>query len=141
MPTLNGRCHCGSIEVELRTESDAALSPRHCGCDFCHRHGALYVSTSSGTLLVTLNSRDVSRYEFGHRTAKFLVCSRCGVMVTAISEIDARTYAVLNANVLSPPLEVDRSAVPTADYEAEDISIRLDRRKKRWIANVTLIER
>lgn len=141
MQTLKGHCHCGAIEVELKMDSDAALSPRHCGCGFCQQHGALYVSTPSGVLSITLNSSEVNRYEFGHKTAKFLVCSRCGVMVTAISEIDAHLYAVLNANVLSPPLAVDKCSVPTTDYEAEDISVRLDRRKERWIANVTVLER
>ena len=82
----------------------------------------------------------VSRYAFGHKTATFLICSRCGVEAAAVCEMEGRLYAVLNANLLSPPLAVDRASVPIADYEAEDVPGRLDRRKQRWISNVTIVE-
>ena len=140
--TLEGACHCGAIGVALEVEDETALSPRHCGCDFCRKHGSLYVSASDAHLTVTLAEPErVSRYAFGHETATFLVCGRCGVVATAVSEIDGRLYAVFNANLLSPPLAVDRAAVPVADYEAEDVPGRLARRKRRWIANVTVAER
>ena len=140
--TLEGACHCGAIGVTLEVEDETALSPRHCGCGFCRKHGSLYVSASSARLAVTLAEPDrVSRYAFGHETATFLVCSRCGVVAAAVSEIDGRLYSVLNANVLSPPLAIDRGTVPVADYEAEDVPERLGRRRQRWIANVTIVER
>ena len=142
MKSLKGACHCGAIVVALDVTDGAALSPRHCGCDFCRKHGSLYVSAPDAHLAVTLVEPDrVSRYAFGHETATFLVCGRCGVVATAVSEIDGRLYAVLNANLLSPPLAVDRHAVPVADYEAEDVPERLARRQRRWIANVTVAER
>ena len=40
-----------------------------------------------------------------------------------------KMYAVLNANLLTPPLAVDVSSVPVANYEAEAVPERLDRRK------------
>jgi hypothetical protein len=138
--TMNGACHCGAIQVALEIEDGTALSPRHCGCDFCQRHGALYVSAPSGHLTVTLTTRDrVIRYMFGHKTAEFLICGQCGVMTMAICEIDGRRYAVLNANILTPPLTTDDQTVPVADYEAEAVSERLDRRQDRWIGNVTIV--
>ena len=139
--THKGACHCGTIEVALDVDEGTALSPRHCGCDFCRRHGGLYVSAPSGHLTITLGDPDrVTRYAFGHKTAEFLLCGRCGVLASALCEIEGRRYAVLNANLLDPPLAVDKSAVPVADYEAEDVAERLDRRQQRWIANVTIVE-
>ena len=115
--------------------------PRHCGCSFCQKHGSLYVSAPSGRLTITLAEPDrVSRYAFGHKTATFLICTRCGAEAAAVCEMEGRLYAVLNANLLSPPLAVDRASVPIADYEAEDVPGRLDRRKQRWISNVTIVE-
>ena len=138
---LEGACHCGAIGVAFEVEDDAALCPRHCGCSFCQKHGSLYVSAPSGRLTITLAEPDrVSRYAFGHKTATFLICSRCGVEAAAVCEMEGRLYAVLNANLLSPPLAVDRASVPIADYEAEDVPGRLDRRKQRWISNVTIVE-
>ena len=138
---LAGACHCGAIGVALEVDDGTGLSPRHCGCSFCQKHGSLYVSASSARLTITLAEPErVSRYAFGHETATFLVCSRCGVMTAAVCEMEGRLHAVLNANMLSPPLSVERGAVPVADYEAEDVAERLDRRKRRWISNVTVVE-
>ena len=137
---LEGACHCGAIGTVLEMEDGTALSPRHCGCSFCRKHGSLYVSAPSGCLTITLAEPDrVSRYTFGHRTATFLICGRCGVVAAALSEIDGRLYAVLNANMLSPPLAIEKQTVPIADYEAENVSERLERRRQRWIGNVTVV--
>ena len=139
--TLSGGCHCGAIGVALEIDDGATLSPRHCGCDFCRRHGGTYVSAPEGHLTITLNEPErVSRYRFGHETADFLLCGRCGAFASAVCDLDGRRYAVLNANLLNPPLGIDDSSVPVADYEGEDVADRLDRRKQRWIGNVTIIE-
>ena len=139
--TLNGSCHCGAIGVALKVEDGTALSPRHCGCEFCRRHGGLYVSDPSGHLTITLAEPDrVNRYTFGHKTAEFLLCGRCGVMACAVCEIEGRCYAVVNANLLTPPLAADKGSIPIADYEAEAVPERIDRRRQRWIGNVTIVE-
>ncbi|MDD9991384.1 MAG: hypothetical protein OXP75_06270 [Rhodospirillales bacterium] len=139
---LEGACHCGAIGVALEVEDDTPLSPRHCGCSFCQKHGSLYISAPSGRLTITLTEPErVSRYAFGHETATFLVCSRCGVIAAAVCEMEGRLHSVLNSNLLEPPLDVDRASVPVADYEAEDIPDRLERRKQRWIGTVTIVER
>ena len=138
---LQGACHCGAIGVTLEVEEGTALSPRHCGCSFCRKHGSLYVSAPSARLTIALAEPGrVSRYAFGHETATFLVCARCGVMAAAVSEIEDRLHSVLNANMLSPPLAIDQATVPVADYEAEDVPGRLERRRRRWIGNVTIVE-
>ena len=70
--SLNGACHCGAIGVVLEVEDASALSPRHCGCSFCVKHGSLYVSAPSGRLTITLAAPDlVSRYASATRPRPF----------------------------------------------------------------------
>lgn len=137
---FEGGCHCGEIRVTLSSAGGAAqLAPRHCSCTFCQKHQGLYVSAPDGELKIAIAGRDsVNRYAFGHKTAEFLVCKTCGVVPTVISEIDGTLYGIVNANALEPPLPVDESRIPTADYGAEDKADRLDRRKQRWIGAVTV---
>lgn len=137
---LEGACHCRAIRVALNVaEGTAQLSPRHCGCDFCQKHQGLYVSAPDGELEIAIADEGaVNRYAFGHKTAEFLVCKTCGVVPSVISEIDGRLYGIVNANALEPPLSVDESQIPTADYGAETEADRLGRRKQRWISKVTV---
>ena len=62
------------------------------------------------------------------------------MLAAATCELEGQLFAVLNANVLAPPLTVDKGSVPVADYEAEDIDVRLVRRQQRWISRVTVVE-
>ena len=135
-----GDCHCGAIRVALHVRDGAALSPRRCGCGFCRRHGGLYVSTPDARLTVQVSdAAAVNRYQFGHRTAEFLVCRNCGVVPTVLSTIDGHLYGIVNANVLDPPLQMAEPP-PVADYDAEEPAGRLARRKERWIGDVTVVE-
>ena len=100
---LTGACHCGAIDVALKVEDDTPLSPRHCGCSFCQKHGSLYISVPSGRLTIALTEPDrVSRYSFGHETASFLVCGRCGVVAAAVCEMEGRLHAVLQREPAVP---------------------------------------
>jgi len=137
---FEGACHCGAIQVTLSVAEGAArLSPRHCGCDFCQKHQGLYVSAPDGELEIDIAGQSaVNRYSFGHKTAEFLVCRTCGVVPAVVSEIDGTLYGIVNANALEPPLSVDESQTPTADYGAENEADRLSRRKQRWIGKVTV---
>ncbi len=139
---LTGACHCGTIRINLRLADETqSLMPRHCGCSFCRKHGGLYVSAPEGSLVVSIADGDgVSRYRFGHGTAEFLVCKRCGIFPAVLSEIDGRLHAVVNANTFDPPLALDDADVPTADYESETTAERLARRGQRWIGDVTVRE-
>jgi hypothetical protein len=77
----------------------------------------------------------VSRYEFGTRTATFHVCAQCGVPALVTSEIEGRTYAVVNVNTFE---NVDAASLlrSPATFDGEDIAARLARRKRNWIADV-----
>ena len=137
--TLKGGCHCGNIGYEYDCPVPiAALQARMCTCSFCIAHGARYVSHPDGRLRVRFGEPgQVQRYRFGTGTADFVFCTRCGVMVFVLSEIDERSYAVLNVNTLQG---IDPAAVPAkpVDYNGESTGNRLERRKARWIGQVEI---
>ena len=83
--------------------------------------------------------RSSHAYAFGSRTATFHVCSRCGVVPFVTSEIANHLYAVVNVNVLEnvDPSWLRRTA---ANFEGEDIEVRLARRTRNWIADVRIAE-
>jgi hypothetical protein len=139
---LNGKCHCGNITFELQWDGDPPEIPaRACDCSFCTRHGGVWTSHPASTLAVTLRDPSlVSNYEFGSRTATFLVCSRCGTVPLVTSEIADHLYAVVNVNALDnvDPAWLRRTA---AHFDGEDIESRLARRRGNWISNVRICER
>jgi len=138
---INGKCHCGNIVFELEWEGDPPEIPaRACGCSFCVKHGGVWTSNPSSKLAVTIrNPALVSKYAFGTRTATFHVCSRCGAVPLATSEIANHLYAVVNVNVLE---NVDQAWLrrASANFEGEGVESRLARRKRNWIANVRIAE-
>jgi hypothetical protein len=81
----------------------------------------------------------VARYAFGTETAQFLVCARCGVAPLVTSQIEGTTYAVVNVNSFDN-VERARIQAQPASFEGEDVSARLERRRRNWIADVVLAE-
>jgi len=138
---IAGSCHCGNISFTLAWPGDAAEIPaRSCGCTFCVKHGGVWTSHPEARLHVRMSDAGaVARYAFGTETADFLVCARCGVAPLVTSRIDERVYAVVNVNTFD---DVERARLrPTpASFEGEDVQTRLDRRRRHWIADVTLAE-
>ena len=136
---ISGRCHCGNIAFDLEWEGDPPEIPaRACGCTFCQKHGGVWTSNPKSRLAVRVaDASQVSKYEFGTRTAMFHVCARCGAVPLVTSEIDDRLYAVINVNVLEgiDPSWLRRSP---ADFEGETLESRLARRKRNWIADVRI---
>ena len=134
---INGKCHCGNIVFELEWGGDATEIPaRACGCSFCVKHGGVWTSTPNSRLSVVIaNPSLVSKYAFGTQTATFHVCSRCGAVPLVTSEVAGHLYAVVNVNVLEniDPSSLRRSA---ASFDGEEVSDRLARREKNWIADV-----
>jgi hypothetical protein len=102
MHTASGACHCGNIVVELTlAESPGSYRPRVCDCEFCRKHGAAYVSDSKGSMLIEIKApRELVRYRQGSRSADFLLCMKCGVLVAVLYEDDERMYAAINARAV-----------------------------------------
>jgi acyl-CoA thioesterase FadM len=133
---IQGRCHCGNLSFTLHWVGDAeVIAERSCGCSFCKPRGATWASIPGATLEVAVRTPAlVSRYTFATHTAVLQVCARCGAVPLSTSEIDGRTYAVVNVTTLTSPLpDLQRQHSDVAD---ESLVARLARRKQDWIADV-----
>ena len=138
---IKGKCHCGNVAFDLEWEGDPpAIPARACGCTFCVKHGGVWTSNPRSQLVVRIRDPAVvSRYTFGTRTATFHVCSCCGAVPLATSEISDRLYAVVNTNAFENVDQTWLRRAP-ASFEGEDIESRLARRKRNWIADVRFFQ-
>lgn len=136
---IAGSCHCGNIRFALHWPAgETRIASRACGCTFCRKHGAAWTSNPAARLEVRIGDPDLtSRYRFGTATADFLVCSQCGVAPVVQSEIEGRTYAVVNVNTFDDSHGFDLTKTVT-DFDAEDESSRLERRTRNWIGDVVI---
>ncbi len=138
---IRGRCHCGNISFALAWEPEPTMIPaRSCTCTFCTKHGGVWTSCPTGRLEVSVEDwTRVARYEFGTKTAEFLVCTRCGIVPVVTSLIENHLYAVVNVNAFED-VDVSRVQRAVASFDGEDEPTRLARRKRRWIADVEFVE-
>lgn len=135
---FQGSCHCGNIAFTLAWPDAAPMPARACGCSFCRKHGGVWTSHPQATLEVRVRDPEqVSKYLFGTRTADFHTCTLCGVVPLVSCEAEGRLYAVVNVNALDDADEslLERSAV---DFDDEAGDVRIERRRKRWIADVRI---
>jgi hypothetical protein len=134
---ISGRCHCGNISFTLNWQPEPSEIPaRACTCSFCTKHGGVWTSCPTGSLKVMVKDRShLSNYAFGTQTAKFHVCTKCGVVPVVTSRIDGHLYAVVSVNALEH-IEPSLLRRASATFDAENEEARLSRRKGNWIANV-----
>jgi len=139
---IAGRCHCGNIAFVLDwTPEPDEIPARACTCTFCRKHGGVWTSCPTGSLRVEVTDpARVSRYAFGTKTAEFHVCAGCGVVPVATSRIEGRLHAVVNVNAFETAVEPLLRRAST-DFEGEDETARLERRRRRWIADVAFVDR
>jgi hypothetical protein len=134
-----GKCHCDNIAFTLDWPEDQPEIPaRACDCSFCVKHGGLWTSNPRAKLSIVLHHPDfVSRYAFGTQTATFHVCTRCGTVPIVTSEIAGHLYAVVNVNTFEN-FDQKRLRRAAASFDAEELDSRLARRRRNWIADVTI---
>lgn len=125
---FHGSCHCGDVTAEYETEAPVVL--RQDGCGFCSSRGVKSASDPDGSLSVVARQRLI-RYRFGHRTADFLICPRCGTYVAARMEGPNGPVAVLNVVGLSIDELKDEPAT-FASLDGESVDGRIERRLSRW---------
>lgn len=109
---------------------------RACRCTFCRKHGAVWTSHRGAELAVRIHDATlVTQYRFGTNTADCHLCVRCGTVPFITSDIDGRSYAVVNVNTFE---NIDPSSLPRAatDFEGEQTGARLGRRSRNWIPAV-----
>ena len=132
---LTGGCHCQNITFQLDWPEEVMVA-RRCSCTFCQKHSAAWSSHAESQLVISIaDDADVSRYEMGTKTAEFLVCSVCGIVPIAISEIDENLHAVFNVATLDENTELQASETKT-NFDGENQKGRLLRRQQNWISEV-----
>lgn len=135
---IHGSCHCGNIRFRLLWRPDPAEIPaRACTCSFCRKHGGVWTACPGGELAVSVQDpAHHTRYTFGTGTADFHVCTRCGAVPVVTSQIEGRTYAVVNVNAFD---SVDPALLrpSSVSFDGEDPAARLARRRRNWIGQVT----
>lgn len=113
------------------------MHPRACGCTFCRKHGAAYVSDPSGYLSLVARERGaLLQYRQGSDIARFLLCRHCGVLLGVAFDHDGRSYGAVNAGCLDgePGLGEVFSASPQ-DLEAKE---KMARWLQLWVPDVVL---
>ena len=132
MRQFSGSCHCGAVRVTFESEHGAADLPvRACGCSFCRSHGARTMTDPNGRAVIEADPKALMRYQFGLKTADFLLCARCGVYLGAFFDDEDAAYATLNVNTFDARAEFASAGAPT-DYESENADGRMARRRRRW---------
>ena len=133
MSSWRGRCHCGAVGFEYETANPPAEWPvRECQCSFCQKHGACYTSDPTGALrFAHREPAALSRYRFGHHTADFVFCGRCGGYLGAVTEEGGQALMVVNLRALDPQPEGLPAPQPMS-YDGESSGDRNARRFARW---------
>jgi hypothetical protein len=130
----SGGCHCGNITVRLHlSRPPEQMKLRSCACSFCRSHGTRTVSDRDGHAKISAADWTmVERYQFGSRTADYLVCRRCGVYVGALCETASGLRTVINVNCLDDRAAFTQTpALP--EYDGEPTEARLERRSANWM--------
>jgi hypothetical protein len=127
-----GGCHCGRIEIEFETAIEPSqMDVRACQCSFCRKHNSLAISDPNGRVVIRIAGAEAqSSYEFGLRTAAYIVCGRCGVYVAAVTRQES-SRAIVVLNSLRDRERFAQSARPVY-YDNESREERLARRQRTW---------
>jgi hypothetical protein len=133
MKSWFGGCHCGALGFEFRTALEPGAWPvRACQCSYCRAQGAVYTSDPAGSVAFTHRDPQLlSRYRFGHKTADFIFCGRCGGYLGAVTEEGGQALMVINLRALDPQPE-DLPAEQPMSYDGEASDARNSRRAARW---------
>jgi hypothetical protein len=75
--TYGGRCHCGRVRFEVDADLDHV---RACDCSICVRRGALNHRVPKDRLRLLTSWNDLTRYQWGTRTACDYFCPTCGIL-------------------------------------------------------------
>jgi hypothetical protein len=132
-----GGCHCNNLRLHMRlTKPPAENLVRSCACSFCRAHATRTVSDPDGQVVVQASDWSlVGRYQFGSRTADYVLCRRCGVYVGAVCETASGLRAVINTHCLRDRAAFTREAA-RPDYDNETVDQRLARRAANWMPAV-----
>lgn len=91
----------------------------------------MWFTEPAGKLKLSLGGT-VSRYQFGSKTADFVLCRTCGTVVAATCTIDGLDYGILNLICIDPVKDWPPPSAKS-DFDGEGVGDRLARRAKNWM--------
>ena len=140
MAEHRGGCHCGAIAFVFETAlAPEEVQPRACQCTFCRKHGVLAASDPGGRVTITVRDEVLlNRYRFGHGTADFYLCARCGACAAAVMADGDAFLSVINVNCLDARERFSR-APAAMDFGAEEEGGRLQRRRAAWTPTEVIV--
>ena len=137
--TLRGSCHCGDVQIEFGTAiAPENFTPWACDCSFCLKHGASYISDPAGHLTIAAKrSNSINEYRQGSKSARFLVCHSCGVLVAVVFDGDAGTYGTVNSRCIDDKVEFGMPKV----VSPQELSVEQKRRSwgRLWTPSVRFV--
>jgi hypothetical protein len=134
MAIYKGGCHCGGVSVEFETPTDPSdIELRLCQCSFCRSHGSISASDPKGRIRYVENRPGaMKRYQFGLRSADYILCGDCGVYLGAMmTDEGSAGYATTNIRAYADRDRFTRQPQPIV-YEQEALEARRARRRQRW---------
>jgi hypothetical protein len=128
-----GACHCRAIGFVYRTVlAPKGWSIRACQCSFCRIHAAVSTSDPLGSLeFIEHAPTALHQYQFGHKSADFLLCRHCGAYIGAMMQSGSKRFGIVNVRVLQSLLN-ELPEAKAMDYEGEGLAERMTRRESRW---------
>ena len=93
------------------------------------KHHPVYWADPEGSIAIRV--KDVSslqKYRFGHETADFYICKKCGSYLGAVMEDENGTRSVVNLRLT----DLNVQNIQPVSYDNEDRSNRTDRRNRLW---------
>ena len=128
-----GSCHCGALGASYSTAirpGDAEI--RECQCAFCRLHAAQVVSDPLGSLRFVENVPGaLHRYNFGMKTADYLLCTRCGAYMGAVLENEKGRFGIVNIRTLANYYDFT-GIIDLVSFDTEDLAQRIARRIEKW---------
>lgn len=94
---LTGRCHCGTVEIEIPWDGEFQKL-RRCDCSYCSRRWAVVASVKVGELKVVKGEEALGLYQWGTMTARHCFCSTCGIYTHHQRRSDPTEFGVNIAN-------------------------------------------
>lgn len=75
---LEGSCHCGAVKFDV-TLTEGFASARRCTCSMCRMRGAVAVTSTPDSFLITEGEDKLATYRFNTMSAEHHFCSVCGI--------------------------------------------------------------
>jgi len=76
MKTMQGGCHCGSVQFRVTADLDRVT---YCNCSMCSKKGFLHLIVPPEQFELVSGKDDLTTYTFNTGVAKHTFCKYCGI--------------------------------------------------------------